>query len=74
MAVVFGAWDDRLGVHRAVKVLNPVLAHHESIRRRFDIEARTMARLHHPHIVTVHDVGVDGGRAYIVMELLSGGT
>ena len=74
MSTVYSALDQRLGVHRAVKVLSPALSHHASIRKRFDAEARTTARLVHPNIVNVHDVGLDNGRAFIVLELMTGGS
>ena len=74
MAVVYSAWDARLHVRRAVKILNPELASKEVLRERFEREARVMARLHHPHILTVHDVGVDGRKVYIIMELMEGGS
>lgn len=73
MATVYLANDSRLGVYRAIKVLSPQLTRSKAIRRRFLSEAQTMARLHHPHIVTIHDVGVDGDRVFMVMELLEGG-
>ena len=78
MATVYRTWDTRLQVERAVKVLAPAFAQRPKARERFETEARLMARLHHPHIVTVHDVGHDpdpaGDRAYIVMELVPGGS
>ncbi len=76
MATVYQAWDTRLRVARAVKVLDPSLTEVEHLKQRFLTEARTIARLEHPHIVTVHDVDVDsdGKRVYIVMALLRGGT
>ncbi len=74
MAIVYRAWDRRLEVDRAVKILQPAMAARPRIRERFHAEARTMARLSHPHIVSVHDVDADGDRVYIVMELLTGGT
>ncbi len=73
MAVVYAAWDTRLEVRRAVKILNPNLADKQNIRERFEREARVMARLHHPNIVMVHDVGIDGNKPYIIMEMLKGG-
>ncbi len=73
MAVVYSAWDERLEVRRAIKVLNPQVARNAQARLRFETEARTMARLHHPNILTVHDVGVEEGNAYMVMELVGGG-
>ena len=74
MATVYRAWDERLQVTRAVKILSPQLYRNTTIRHRFETEARTMARLYHTHIVGVHDVGVDGERVYIVMELVAGGS
>ena len=74
MATVYRAWDSALHVHRAVKVLSPALAKNPIARERFLSEARTTANLHHPHVVTVHDVGEDEGRFYLVMQLIEGGT
>ncbi len=74
MATVYRAYDSRLQVPRAIKVLLPALARKRSLRTRFETEASTMALLEHPHIVRVYDVGVDGDRVYIVMELVSGGS
>lgn len=74
MATVYRAWDDTLHVHRAIKVLAPHLATKPVVRERFLSEARTMARLHHPNVVTVHDFGQEGDRCFIVMEWLSGGS
>lgn len=74
MAVVWRAHDRMLDVERAIKILQPAMAARAKVRQRFDNEARTMAKLTHPNIVTVHDVGVDGDRPYIVMELVEGGS
>jgi len=74
MSTVYAAHDERLGVQRAVKILSPALVHHSSLRKRFEAEARTTARLRHPNIVTVHDVGTDSGRTYMVLELMTGGS
>ncbi|MFZ5477804.1 MAG: serine/threonine-protein kinase, partial [Myxococcota bacterium] len=74
MASVWRAHDARLDCERAVKLLQPRLASVAELRARFETEARTMARLSHPNIVAVHDVGEDRGRIFIVMELLEGGT
>jgi len=70
---VFRAYDAMLDVWRAVKVLSPRMTKKQKVRERFLNEARTMAQLKHPHIVTVYDVGVDGERVYMVMETLEGG-
>jgi serine/threonine protein kinase len=74
MATVYRGYDTRLAVERAVKVLSPAMGRHPTIRQRFEAEARTMARLHHPNIVAVQDVGVDGERSFMVMEIMAGGS
>ena len=74
MAVVYRAYDSRLQVERALKLLNPAMMAHPVMRKRFLSEARTMARLQHPNLMAVHDVGEDDGRVYIVMDLVEGGT
>ena len=74
MAKVYSCWDTMLHVDRAAKVLMPALMRSETIRERFLNEARTMARLQHPNIVQVVDVGMDGTDAFMVMELMTGGS
>jgi len=74
MGEVRSARDRRLGRAVAVKVLHPHLAAQPGVRRRFEAEARSAARLAHPHVVAVHDVGEEDGRPYIVMELVVGPT
>ena len=74
MAVVYRVFDARLQAERALKLLNPALMEKPSMRERFLSEARTMAGMYHPHLMTVHDVGQDQGRIFIVMELVEGGT
>ena len=74
MAAVFRAYDTRLHVERAIKILSPDLSRHTQIRDRFETEASTMARLHHRNIVTVHDIGSDGPRVFMVMEMVRGGS
>jgi serine/threonine-protein kinase len=56
----------------AIKVLSPALAAMPSARARFLNEAKLTARVRHPHIVDVSDVGEDAGRSFFVMELLNG--
>ena len=72
MAVVWQGIDLRLGRSVAVKLLNPAGVMDPDMLERFDREARTAARLTHPNIVAVHDVGSDGGEPYLVMELVDG--
>lgn len=73
MADVYRATDRVLKRDVAVKVLRLTSAD-ETDRRRFEAEARTLAGLSHPGLVTVLDVGADEERAYLVMELVTGGT
>jgi serine/threonine-protein kinase len=75
MASVWAAEDELLGRQVAVKVLAPGYAADPSARRRFEREARAAARVSdHPNVVTIYDVAEHDGEAFIVMELLSGGT
>jgi len=72
MAQVFLVHDVELGVDRAVKILTHT--GRPSIRRRLRNEAKAMARLRHPNILGIHDVGMDGELDYIVMDLATGGS
>ncbi len=75
MGRVFRARHARLDRIVAVKLLPPELAGDAAFRERFEREARTLARLNHPHIVTVHDFGaLSDGSGYLVMEYVAGGT
>src|SRR5437016_11012996 len=72
MATVFRAEDELLGRPVAVKLLNPELLADTELVTRFEREARAAARLLHPNIVAVFDVGADGDARFIVMELVDG--
>lgn len=72
MAVIYKATDQALGRTVAIKILRPSLTHDPSFLSRFRNEARAVANLSHPNIVTVHDVGSDGATQYIVMEYVEG--
>jgi eukaryotic-like serine/threonine-protein kinase len=72
MGEVYEAVDRQLGRTVAVKVLRPELAADRGFAGRFRREARTAARLAHPGIVAVHDIGEDEGRVFIVMEFVAG--
>ncbi|MBI5671486.1 MAG: protein kinase [Chloroflexi bacterium] len=72
MAVIYKAQDMLLGRTVAVKVLRPSLTTDPAFMTRFRNEARSVANLNHPNIVTVHDVGNDGSTQYIVMEFIEG--
>lgn len=72
MSVIYKAIDRALGRTVAVKILRPSLTTDQSFLEKFRNEARAVANLSHPNIVTVHDVGSDGATYYIVMELVEG--
>ena len=72
MAEVWRAVDERLGRPVAVKVLDREAADSVAMRR-FEREAQAIARLTHPNVVAVYDVGVELDTAYLVMELVDGG-
>ena len=72
MATVYLASDRRLTRTVAVKVMHDTLGDDADFVARFDREARAAARLSHPNVVSVFDQGMDGGRPYMVMELLEG--
>ena len=76
MATVYRARDRELRREVAVKVLFPHLARKGELVQRFHREARAAARLEHPHILRIYDVGGDAGDdpPYIVMELVRGRT
>ncbi len=72
MGEVYRARDTRLGREIALKVLPQQLSSSPELRARFELEARTVSSLHHPHICVLHDVGREGDTDYLVMELVEG--
>ncbi len=70
MGEVWRAYDERLNRYCAIKVLRQM--EDAPSAERFSREARTLASLRHPGVVTVYDYGVAAGRPYLVMELLPG--
>jgi serine/threonine protein kinase len=75
MGTVFAGHDLRLDRAVAIKLLRRELARDPAVRRRFEREARSAARVSHPNVVAVYDTGEDARRdAFIVMELLTGRT
>jgi eukaryotic-like serine/threonine-protein kinase len=74
MATVDLAHDAELDRPVALKRLAENVARDEDLRRRFLQEARLAARLAHPNVVRVFDVGEDDGRPFIAMEYVEGGT
>jgi serine/threonine-protein kinase len=71
-ATVYRALDSTLDREVALKILHPQLLVDAGFVERFQREARALAQLRHPHIVTVHEVGQAEGRLYIAMELAKG--
>ncbi|MCE9578388.1 MAG: protein kinase, partial [Deltaproteobacteria bacterium] len=74
MGVVYAAQDPELHRRVAVKLLRRTDSAPEADRAAIQREARTLARLAHPNVVTLHDVGVHGDQIYLVMELVDGAT
>jgi eukaryotic-like serine/threonine-protein kinase len=75
MAGVWEAQDELLGRAVAVKVLAQHLSDDDRARKRFEREARAAAGLSsHPNVVTIYDVAEHDGRAFMVMELMRGGS
>jgi len=74
MATVYKAYHAALDRYVAIKVLPEFFAEDEEYRERFHQEAMSVARLRHPNILSVYDFGHERGIAYLVLELISGGT
>lgn len=74
MATVYKATDKVLKRYVAVKILRDEFTTDEEFIKRFEVEAQSAARLTHPNIVSIYDVGVEGNLYYIVMELIQGKT
>jgi TolB-like protein len=71
MGVVYEVLDESLGRHVAVKTIREP---DPSTRKRFRREARAAASVNHPNVCQLFEIGEDGGRLFIAMELLSGST
>jgi len=74
MGEVYKARDTRLDRFVAIKVLPDHLADRPELRERFEREARTIAKVNHPHICTLYDTGPQDGTDFLVMEYLEGET
>jgi len=72
MAVVFGAYDERLERQVALKILAPVMAQDEAFRQRFIAESRAAAAVEDPHIIPIYEAGEADGVLFIAMRLVPG--
>ena len=72
MGMVYLARDEDLRRQVAIKIVRPRYAEEEGVLRRFEREALLLARVRHPHVVTIHQLGVHGDGRFMVMEYLPG--
>jgi serine/threonine protein kinase len=72
MGVVYAVYDDRLDRRVALKLIPR--ADSDAQRARVQVEARAMAKLDHPNVVSVFEVGEHDGQLFIVMEFVAGET
>ncbi len=74
MGVVYAADDERLGRRVAIKMIReaPLTSERDEARERFWREARAAARISHPNVCQLYDVGEEDGELWIAMELLEG--
>ncbi|PYV37843.1 MAG: hypothetical protein DMG06_27010 [Acidobacteria bacterium] len=72
MGVVYLAFDPVLDRHSAIKVMTTSGEIDEELRARFFREARSAAKIRHPNIIAIYDMGEDQNRPYIAMEYLEG--
>ena len=72
MGEVYRAKDTRLNRTIAIKILPSHLSSNPDLRQRFEREARAVSSLSHSHICTLHDIGIQDGTMYLVMEFLEG--
>jgi serine/threonine-protein kinase len=74
MATVYKGYQPDIERYVAIKVLPPHPGQDEQFIERFRLEARTIARLQHPHILPLYDYGSEDGILYLVMALMDGGS
>ena len=74
MAVVYRAVQQPLGREVALKALSSELFQDDGFVKRFETEAKTLAKLDHPNILPIYDFELTDGVAYLTMPLIRGGT
>ena len=74
MGEVFLAEDSRLGRKVALKLLPAKISADAHALDRFKQEARAASALNHPNIITIHDIGEEGGKHFIAAEFIEGQT
>src|SRR3954451_20111730 len=74
MGDVYLADDTKLGRKVAIKFLNEKFSKEEALLNRFIQEAKAASALNHPNILTVYEIGEDGGTHYISTEYIEGKT
>jgi WD40 repeat protein/serine/threonine protein kinase len=74
MGIVYRAWHERLKRVVALKVIRPGAATNPEAVARFRTEAEAVARLQHPNIIQIYEVGEAGGWPYLALEYLDGGS
>ncbi|MEK6588857.1 MAG: serine/threonine-protein kinase, partial [Chloroflexota bacterium] len=74
MATVFKAYHPALDRYVAIKAMHPAFMQDPQFLRRFQREARVVAKLDHPHIVPVYDFADQAGQPYLVMKFIQGET
>jgi hypothetical protein len=74
MAVVYRAVQQPLGREVALKALSSELFQDDGFVKRFETEAKTLAKLDHPNILPIYDFELNDGVAYLTMPLIRGGT
>jgi tRNA A-37 threonylcarbamoyl transferase component Bud32 len=72
MGAVYKARQKKLDRLVAIKILPPEWSSDPAFAERFAREARALARLNHPHVVSVHDFGEAGGQCFLIMEYVDG--
>ncbi len=72
MGVVFKAYDPALERHTAIKVMNTGVEVNDELRARFFREARSAAKLNHPNIISIYELGESRKRPFIAMEYVEG--